>query len=213
LRDAIRQRFFSLAGHLRGGAAVSFPELDSDSLVRLQAGLRLLARFRLADSEAAEEAAQEAFGRVLVAIREGRLNDPARLGGFARATLLHVIADVFRAWARYEPLDPAVSDSGSSPDDLSRLITQEELQRLRAAVAELSSADRTLIRLAFAEQLSGPQLAERLGEPADRIRKRKQRAMERLRAALLGPGGHDPPSSPTIRSPTASQPAVAEDTG
>ena len=79
-------------------------ELDPDALVRLRAGLRLMGLYRLADPEAAEEAAQESLARVLAAVRQGRLEDPTRLGAFARSVAHHVIVEMQRARARQEPL-------------------------------------------------------------------------------------------------------------
>jgi hypothetical protein len=51
-------------------------ELSETELVRLRAGLRIMALQRLGDAELAEEIAQESVTRVVQAFREGRLREP-----------------------------------------------------------------------------------------------------------------------------------------
>jgi RNA polymerase sigma-70 factor (ECF subfamily) len=168
------------------------------ALIDLRAGLRLMALVRLKNAEAAEEATQESMVRVLDAIRQNRLEDRSRLGAFARGIAHHVIVDMQRARARMLPMDEgdqrmAVPDL----DALSLLVTTEESGRVRAAMAALSSSDQEVLRFSFYEELTPSALGERLGEPAERIRKRKQRALERLRAAFFGAGGHAAPTPST----------------
>src|SRR2546425_1024452 len=71
-------------------------------------------------------------------------------------------------------------------DALNALVSAAERARVRAALSELRPDDRELLRLCYFEGLTPTELAARLGEPAERIRKRKSRALERLRAAFLG---------------------------
>jgi len=191
---------------------VSVRELDSDKATRLRDGLLLMARYRLADADAAEEAAQEAMARVLAAVQEGRLQDPARLGAFARGIANHVIVDMLRARSRQKPLSEMdLEPSATAPDPLAELITAEETERLRSALSRLAAPDLDLLRFAFVEGLSGPELGTRLSQPAERIRKRKQRALERLRAAFFSTGRHELPTSATYSRAAASGPALAED--
>ncbi len=187
-------------------------DLTPDQLAALRAGLRLMALHRLADAEAAEEVAQESLARVMAAVREGRLEQPDKLGAFARAIAYHVIVDTIRARARHQPI--AAVDAvlaTSAPDPLAALLSLEEKSRVRAALVTLSAPDRELLRLCFFEGLSPADLAARLREPAERIRKRKQRALERLRRALLGPGGHGTAPSPTKEREPGSGPAQLEE--
>ena len=76
-------------------------------------------------------------------------------------------------------------------DPLAALVSAAERARLRDALARLSHGDCELLRLSFFEAVTPTQLARRLGEPVERIRKRKSRALERLRRAFFGEGrGH-----------------------
>ena len=157
-------------------------------LERFRAGLQLMAVHRLGSADAAEEAIQETLARAVLALANGRPADPARVPAFVAGIARHVIADVTRARRRLVPLDslggseyPAVE-----ADALNALVSAAERARVRAALSELRPDDRELLRLCYFEGLTPTELAARLGEPAERIRKRKSRALERLRAAFLG---------------------------
>jgi RNA polymerase sigma-70 factor (ECF subfamily) len=155
----------------------------------------------LGDPDAAEEAVQETMVRALDALRDGRLSDPEKLGAFVRGIARHVIADTHRARRRSAPLQavPERELGTSSDDPLTTLITAEEHHRVRLALTQLSAGDRQILHLSFFEGLTPAAIAERLGEPALRVRKRKSRALDRLRRALLPGAGtrHDWRSSTT----------------
>jgi RNA polymerase sigma factor (sigma-70 family) len=144
----------------------------------------MMAQLRLRDSDLAEDIAQETLLRTLAAIAAGRLGDPALLGPFVRGIALHVIVDTQRRLNRMTrlELDPDASAACSpDPDALEVIITEEEAGEVQASLGELSAEDRELLRLLYVEHLSPHELASRLGEPAARIRKRKERAVKRLR--------------------------------
>jgi RNA polymerase sigma-70 factor (ECF subfamily) len=145
----------------------------------------------LGDPDAAEEAVQETLVRALEALRDGRLSDPDKLGPFVRGIARHVIADIHRAHQRSVPLHvvPDGEPASTSDDPLTALITTEERSRVRLALTQLSAGDRQILHMSFFEGLTPAAIAERLGEPALRVRKRKSRALARLRRALLPRGG------------------------
>ncbi|MEP6637794.1 MAG: sigma-70 family RNA polymerase sigma factor [Chloroflexota bacterium] len=63
-------------------------------------------------------------------------------------------------------------------------------ETIRAAIDEMSEVERTVILLAYQEELSQSEIAERLGWPLGTVKTRTRRALLRLRAALgteLGP--------------------------
>lgn len=166
-----------------------------------------------ADRQMAEEVVQETF---LALWNRAELFDQ-KLGSLA--AWLHTIArnrtvDRLRAAGRRPNLIPLSSAAGSDEPDgaaLDRLVgsgtviggaglgagpegelATAELQRtLRAALAELPDDERTAIVLAYREELSQSEIADRLGWPLGTVKTRTRRALLRLRGVLaeeLGPG-------------------------
>jgi RNA polymerase sigma-70 factor (ECF subfamily) len=177
-------------------------ELKPEAVERLRLGLQIMALRALGDPDAAEEAVQETMVRALEALRDGRPSDPDKLGAFVRGIARHVIADTHRARQRSAPLQAVPEgELGTSKDDpLTTLITAEERHRVRLALTRLSAGDRQILHLSFFEGLTPAAIAERLGEPALRVRKRKSRALARLRRALLpGPSTRHEWRSSTTR--------------
>ena len=165
------------------------------------------------DRHIAEEVVQETF---LALWNRAELFDP-KIGSLA--AWLHTIArnrtvDRLRAAGRRPNLIPLSSAAGEDEQAgaaLDRLVAAgtviggawvgngpegelaatELRQVLRDALAELPDAERTAIVLAYREELTQTEIAERLGWPLGTVKTRTLRALLRLRGALaeeLGPG-------------------------
>jgi RNA polymerase sigma-70 factor, ECF subfamily len=165
------------------------------------------------DRQVAEEVVQETF---LALWNRAELFDP-KIGSLA--AWLHTIArnrtvDRLRAAGRRPNLIPLSSAAGEDEGDgaaLDRLVATgtviggagigsgpegelaatELRQVLRDALAELPEAERTAIVLAYREELTQTEIADRLGWPLGTVKTRTRRALLRLRGALadeLGPG-------------------------
>jgi RNA polymerase sigma-70 factor, ECF subfamily len=165
------------------------------------------------DRQVAEEVVQETF---LALWNRAELFDPA-VGSLA--AWLHTIArnrtvDRLRAAGRRPNLIPLSSASGDdeeagaaldrlvgagtviagaavSPGPEGELAATELRQVLRDALAGLPEAERTAIVLAYREELTQSEIAERLGWPLGTVKTRTRRALLRLRGALseeLGAG-------------------------
>ncbi len=161
----------------------------------------------------AEEVVQETF---LALWNRAELFDP-NVGSLA--AWLHTIArnrtvDRLRAAGRRPTLIPLSSAAGDDVHDqvaLDRLVgagtviggaavgrgpegelaVTELREILRDALADLPDAERTAIVLAYREELTQSEIAERLGWPLGTVKTRTRRALLRLREALareLGPG-------------------------
>jgi RNA polymerase sigma-70 factor (ECF subfamily) len=170
-----------------------------------------------ADRQVAEEVVQETF---LALWNRAELFD-ARAGSLA--AWLHTIArnrtvDRLRAAGRRPNLVPLSSASGNDEQDaaaLDRIVLSgtvlggsmvdlgpegelaatELRQVLRDALADLPESERTAIVLAYREELTQTEIAERLGWPLGTVKTRTRRALLRLREALadeLGPAGSRP---------------------
>ena len=170
-----------------------------DALEPLRPGLELLALRTLGSAEASREAVQETLARAVVALANGQPSDPEKLPAFVAGIARHVIVDMVRAARRVVPLDtlPATDHPSNNADALSALVSAAEHAQVRDALGQLVPSDRELLRLCYFEGLTPGEIAGRLGEPADRVRKRKSRALERLRQAFRGGAGHDGRSGPT----------------
>jgi RNA polymerase sigma-70 factor (ECF subfamily) len=171
-----------------------------------------------ADRQIAEEVVQETF---LALWNRAETFDPA-VGSLA--AWLHTIArnrtvDRLRAAGRRPSLVPFSATSGHDEQDsaaLDRLVAtgtvvggvgigpgpeaelaMTELREiLRDALGDLPDAERTAIVLAYREDLSQSEIAERLGWPLGTVKTRTRRALLRLRGALteeLGPGAAPAP--------------------
>ncbi len=174
----------------------------------LRAGLRILALRALGNLDAAEEAVQETLVRAVDALRNERLGDPTKLAAYVAGIARHVCSHMRRDEKHIVSLDllPAEASSGAAADPLEALISAAETARLRAAFGSLSGTDRHVLRLCFYENQSPAEVAMALREPAERVRKRKSRALDRLRRAYLGGAeGHDGDRSGTDRQTDSGQ--------
>jgi RNA polymerase sigma-70 factor (ECF subfamily) len=171
-----------------------------------------------ADRQIAEEVVQETF---LALWNRAELFNPA-VGSLA--AWLHTIArnrtvDRLRSAGRRPNLVPFSATSGPDEQDssaLDRLVAvgtilggaglgpgpegelaaTELRQVIRDALDDLPDDERTAIVLAYREELSQSEIAERLGWPLGTVKTRTRRALLRLRGALaeeLGPGAGPTP--------------------
>jgi RNA polymerase sigma-70 factor (ECF subfamily) len=140
----------------------------------------------LGDRDSAEEVAQETLVRTLQALRDKRRKAPEHLGAFVRGVARHVISDMWAARRCAQPLEalPGGECRAAREDPLCALVTQEEREHVRRALQRLLPSDRYILHLSFFEGLTPSEIAHRVGEPASRIRKRKSRALRRLREAF-----------------------------
>ena len=173
----------------------SFALPSSDAFEVMRRGVWIIALKELADADLADEVAQETISRLLDALEKqgAAIVDPA---AFARGIARHVIADLRARRKRLDPLERVENSvvHASAADPLARAVSEEQLARLRQCLATLAPTDRELLRVLFVNDITPGDLAARTGEPAERIRKRKSRALDRLRQAFLG---HDLPSAAT----------------
>ena len=174
--------------------------LDPARLEPLRAGLELLALRALGDRDLAREAAQEAIARAVAAGTRGITTGAGRLAAFVAGIARHVVTDIRRARARAPMVDiDTIPLPTSGPDPLEQLIDRAQMEEVQRALDRLPPSDRELLRLCFYEGLTPGEVATHLGEPAERIRKRKSRALERLRAAFGDLPGHAVTGGPTER--------------
>jgi RNA polymerase sigma-70 factor (ECF subfamily) len=143
-----------------------------------------MAARRLRDREDIMDVVQETLARTLVALRAGRIPDGVSVGAYAHGVALHVIADVHRERNRTVPtsLEVEPPDPGACP--LTHLVREEDCAAVREALVRLDRKERDLLVACFVRGERIAAIATRTGEPAERLRKRKSRAIARLREIL-----------------------------
>ena len=183
-----------------GSPDVSPPDPAALLSPTIAGGLEIVAVRALGDVEDARDAVQETLSRALAAIRGDRVSPGTPLEAFVYGIAHHVIADIHRRRGRERGVvgDPAAV-AAPGPTALDALVRAEEREALARALTTLPAADRELLEQCFVQGERVAVIADRLGEPADRIRKRKSRALERLRQGLRdSTGGHKTIPLPTL---------------
>jgi RNA polymerase sigma-70 factor (ECF subfamily) len=181
--------------------SASRPPPDPTTLLphTAEGGLLIMAVRGLGNAEDAQDAVRETMARALEALRGNRIPVGVPIQAFVYGIARHVIADRHRHRVRERR---SAGDLGAlvAPDpSLDTLVRAEERDAVTSALATLPATDRELLERCFVRGERVATIAAGLGEPADRIRKRKSRALERLRERLQRRAeGHEISSAPTI---------------
>lgn len=168
-------------------------DISRRELLELIPGLELIAVRALGNVDDARDVVQEVLARAIATVEGGggrRIT--GTLAAFVHGIAVHVIADLHRARARTIPSSPVIDAArGSEANTLDSLIDDEERSAVAAAVARLDPSDRELLHRCFVDGQQVAVIARATGEPAARIRKRKSRALQRIRDLLReNPRGH-----------------------
>ncbi|MEX2154968.1 MAG: sigma-70 family RNA polymerase sigma factor [Gemmatimonadaceae bacterium] len=167
-------------------ARVGAADRRSSELVTLVPGLEIIVTRALGPGDDARDAVQEVLARALAAIEQDRpIHGP--FAAFVHGIAVHVIADALRARDRHR-VSEAEPDSLPAviPDALERLIDAQEQEAVNRALALLDPDERDLLRRCYVDGEKTAAIADDVGEPASRIRKRKSRVLQRLRGLLEG---------------------------
>ena len=139
---------------------------------------------RLRDRTAAEEVAQDTLIIVLEALRENRLRDPANLPGFVFGVARNLVLKALRERGRDTSSESVQNERTTSTwidDPDAGLLLEEQRRQVREALAELSQADQDILQRTFVTEQTPEEIALELGIPYATLRKRKSRALERLK--------------------------------
>ncbi len=143
-------------------------------------------RFHLSSPDLAEDLAAEVFLRALKSFARF---DPA-IGG-PRAWLFRIAQNVLRDHFRQAQRRQLVSLAGmrdleyQAPSPEERLLWEEEVAGLLAAMAELRPGDREVIGLCYGSEIPMAEAGQILGLSAAATRTRLWRALVRLRKVLV----------------------------
>ncbi|HEY2934300.1 MAG TPA: sigma-70 family RNA polymerase sigma factor [Acidobacteriota bacterium] len=142
---------------------------------------------RLRDRSLAEELTQETLIIAMQAVRQDRLREEAKLAGYVFGIAKNLYYKTCRQRAQQ---DKFTADSGGEPcrwliDPEAAVLLEEQRKQVRCALDAMRADDREILRRALVDAQPLEEIAHELGVPYAAVRKRKSRAIERLRKVFL----------------------------
>jgi RNA polymerase sigma-70 factor (ECF subfamily) len=190
---------------------LQFQAFDQSYLERLRAGdyraqehfgeyfsalILIKLRSRLKSREAIEDVRQETFTRFFVALRDGRILQPERLGSFVNSICNNVLLEHFRAGSRLDSLDDDEKPRelpAKGSDLVGILATKETERKVREILEQLSERDRRLLREVFLEERDKDEVCRDFGVDRDYLRVLLHRAKQSFKSLYLKNMGDDRP--------------------
>jgi len=163
--------------------------------------LRYVSR-RLYDSQAAEDVTAEVFFKALRAL-DGYRPETAPFSAWLYRIAANTVVDVLRARRPTAPLEhaPDLPDQAASVEQ--QVVDRSEVDRVWAAVDQLTEAQRTAVTLRLGEDLPIAQIAAQMGRSEGAVKLLLNRGLSAVRELLdpvagapPTPGGPDPRRDP-----------------
>ena len=145
-------------------------------------------RSRLQSREAIEDVRQETFARFYVALRDGRIVHPERLGSFVNSICNHVLLEHYRSAVRHDSLDDDEAPKEfPSPvlDPLATFTAQEIQQKVREVLDQLPERDRRLLREILLEERDKDEVCSDFGVDREYLRVLLHRAKQSFKQLYL----------------------------
>jgi RNA polymerase sigma-70 factor (ECF subfamily) len=162
---------------------------EAELIDRFWSRVCVMAAHRLRDPGAAQDVAQETMRRVIAAMRERRIENPAALPAFVFQTARHICLHAYRSEGREERALARFGAEGETADDIPNalvsLISAEDRMAVRGALAQLHDAERALLTMLYFDGVETDRAADSLHITQGALRVRKHRALARL-AELMG---------------------------
>ena len=143
----------------------------------------LMARVRLRDEQAAQDVAQEAIIGALQGVRDGRLRSNPQLSSYVCGTARNLINNHFRKRGDVSALESDPVATGIGPEEITG--TREHLELVRQALDGISPVDRAILGMTLVDGMKPGEIARRLDMKPELVRKRKSRAVRRIRNVIL----------------------------
>ena len=145
-------------------------------------------RSRLRNHQLIEDLRQEAFVRVLTALKSSnRLNSPESLGAFVNSVCNNLLFELYRKESKTRVVE--MDDRFDPPDERSgaesRIAAEQRSAEVREVLEGMSPKDRELLRLVFYEEIDSAQICRSVGVQRDYLRVLVHRAKGRFRECLL----------------------------
>jgi RNA polymerase sigma-70 factor (ECF subfamily) len=189
---------------------LQFQSFDQSYLERLRAGdyraqehfgsyfsalIHIKLRSRLKSPEAIEDVRQETFARFFVALRDGRILQPERLGSFVNSICNNVLLEHYRAGSRQSSLEDEKKQDFPDKriDLLGALAAKETEKKVREILEQLSERDRRLLRDVFLEERDKDEVCRDFGVDRDYLRVLLHRAKQSFKSLYSKDMGEDGP--------------------
>jgi RNA polymerase sigma-70 factor, ECF subfamily len=192
------------------GKTLQFQSFDESYLSRLRSGdfrtqenfsayfsalIKIKLGSRLKSREAIEDVRQETFARFFVALRDGKILQPERLGAYVNSICNNVLLEHYRSTARSTPLED--EDGEKFPalgiDLLGAISAKEREKKVRQILEELSERDRRLLREVFLEERDKDEVCREFGVDREYLRVLLHRAKLAFKSSYLKHAGKHPP--------------------
>jgi len=192
------------------GKYLQFQPFDESYLSRLRLGdfrtqehfsayfsalIKIKLGSRLRSPEAIEDVRQETFARFFVALRDGKILQPDRLGSFVNSICNNVLLEHYRSGARNSSLDDEDENNfpALSVDLVGRISAKEREEKVRQILEKLSERDRRLLREVFLEERDKDQVCQDFGVDREYLRVLLHRAKQAFKSSYLKHSGENPP--------------------
>jgi RNA polymerase sigma-70 factor, ECF subfamily len=177
---------------------MQFHTFDDEYLQRLRAGdaqthkhfaayfnalFKVKLRARLSSPEAIEDVLQETFERFFVALKQGQLQHPERLGAFVNSICNNVVKEL---WRRDEPCvsldDDDAQETPAAPFDLPKKIADKQAaEKVQKVIEQLPERDRRVLRAIFLEERDREEVCRELGITRDDLHLLLHRARQKFK--------------------------------
>jgi RNA polymerase sigma-70 factor, ECF subfamily len=193
------------------GKLLQFHSFDEAYVARLRAGdfrtqehfgayftalIQVKLRSRLQSREALEDVRQETFTRFYVALQEGKILHPERLGSFVNSICNNVLREHYRADARHSSLDDDDQQQeipAPAIDLLGALAAKETERKIREILEQLPERDRRLLREVFLEERDKDEVCRDFGVDREYLRVLLHRAKQSFKSLYKKNTGNDSP--------------------
>lgn len=174
---------------------IADPRTEQHFVTYFTALIQIKLRSKLPSREAIDDVRQETFARFFVALRQGKIQQPDRLGSFVNSMCNRVLWEQYRSGARDTSLDD--DDERELPahgiDPVEALSAQETERQVRQILDKLPERDRRLLREVFLEERDKDDVCRDFGVDREYLRVLLHRAKHAFKSLYLKNIGTDPP--------------------
>ena len=189
---------------------LQFHTFDEAYVARLRAGdarteqhfggyfsalIQIKLRSRLKSPEAIEDVRQETFVRFFMALRDGRILQPERLGSFVNSICNNVLLEHYRAGSHHDSLEGEEQQDfpAKGIDLLGALAARQTEEKVREILEQLSERDRRLLRDVFFEERDKDEVCRDFGVNREYLRVLLHRAKQSFKSKYLRDNGENSP--------------------